>query len=214
MKTFNDTLSVNNNVKLRKGGRKAVVMDMSELKALVESYVKKYEEDAEIDDDVCMSEKVNQLLSWLMYTKLDKDRKVKFDAENMYIYYGITSIGVPYIRVKSGGDWQMPMISYVYYDGKDLRLYVPTKGNPFNRNTMEPFCEDGIEDGQFICKELGIKLGEDVEVDGEVINSDDYADVEDFYEDLSAMFCNADLLGIDDNGCLEDFESRLTIIEK
>ena len=78
-----------------------------------------------------------------------------------------------------------------------MRGYVPTKGNSFNRKTKSAIGntdEGKNNDKVFILKEL-------------FSNVPEYDDDE-FEEDL---FDNWDAIEIQDDWCLEDFESRLEV---
>lgn len=71
---------------------------------------------------------------------IKKDRESKcddFDSENT-TFYGIeiTKSGVPYLLCSGCGDAGYSDLCYMYYwDGKDFRLYIPTKGNLYNPST-------------------------------------------------------------------------------
>lgn len=78
----------------------------------------------------------------LMQEKLGKDLKVKFDYENFFINgcdaisgYHTLSNGLTFLGCYAGGDWEYPVQFIIYWDGKKLRGYVPTKGNPWNTDT-------------------------------------------------------------------------------
>jgi hypothetical protein len=77
-----------------------------------------------------------------------KDIKVRFATENFfdgisYTYplpglYGINTIGdLTFCGMVSGGDWEHPVFFIVYWDGKKLRAYIPSEGNPYNQKTMQ-----------------------------------------------------------------------------
>jgi hypothetical protein len=95
--------------------------------------------------------------------KVRKDiGKVEFDFENYEFepdnaYAGSGPIvgwrthenGLPYFGVIAGGDWELPVFFIVYWDGKELRGYVPTDGNTWNTDTKKAYGngengEDGI----------------------------------------------------------------------
>ena len=38
-----------------------------------------------------------------------------------------------YVKGCFGGDWEIPVLFFIYWDGKKFRGYIPTKGNTFNR---------------------------------------------------------------------------------
>ncbi len=88
--------------------------------------------------------------------RLGRDIKVKFDCENwvdtpsnhiegmlgtVTFSNGLTAIGI-----SAGGDWEFPVYFIVYWDGKKLRGYVPTAGNPWNRKTKQAYGNDADAD--------------------------------------------------------------------
>lgn len=83
--------------------------------------------------------------------KVEKDiSKYDFDLENLdYIDTRTTSTGLDFIIFEAGGDWEFPLYFFVYYDGKDMRGYVPTRGNCMN-----------------ISNKAAFKNGEDIEYKG------------------------------------------------
>ena len=40
--------------------------------------------------------------------------------------------GLTFLGCMAGGDWEYPLFFIIYFDGKDLRGYVPCYGNPVN----------------------------------------------------------------------------------
>jgi hypothetical protein len=100
-------------------------------------------------DAVCNGKGVRPLLN-----KLDKDIKVQFDLENV-IYEetdpnGLigyhTENGLTWCGFAAGGDWEHPVFFMVYWDGKKLRGYVPTEGNPWNSITKQAYGNDEEQD--------------------------------------------------------------------
>lgn len=76
--------------------------------------------------------------------KMEKDlSKIKFDFENYeygeYGYmnypcgYEVLENGLPVLFVNAGGDWETPICFIIYWDGSDLRAYIPNNGNVYNR---------------------------------------------------------------------------------
>jgi hypothetical protein len=95
-------------------------------------------------------------------TLLTKDiSKVNFDFENFTFgkdtpnfcnypcgWYVLPS-GIPVLFVNAGGDWEFPICFCLYFDGKNVRGYIPTDGNSFDKknkiawgNTDEPYDEE------------------------------------------------------------------------
>lgn len=113
-------------VKLRVGGRTAAAISIPELKKEIDKWE-----------------------PWDLFCKLEKDLgKIEFDFENFSELedYRITSFGVPYLLCWAGGDWEYPVYFMIYWDGKSLRGYIPTKGNTFRKDTKTAFGSEEIDD--------------------------------------------------------------------
>lgn len=88
----------------------------------------------------------------ILKEKLDKDLKVEFDLENtdaegdMCGYKTLKDTGMTYLGVTAGGDWEHPVFFVVYWDGKKIRGYVPTNGNPWNTTTKQAYGNDDAAD--------------------------------------------------------------------
>ena len=196
---------LNKDVKLKNGGRKAVCITEEEFDEII-SKLKNKAEKLGYCVDYTYDGKYAWIASGAFYEVFSKVRmdvsKIDFDFENFEIddEICVTSQGVPYLRCLAGGDWEIPIRFFIYYDGKTMRGYVPTKGNPFNRKVKSAIGntdEGKNNDKAFILKELFPNVQEyEYEYDDE------------FEEDL---FDNWDLIEIQDNWCLEDFESRLEV---
>lgn len=82
-----------------------------------------------------------------LFDLIRPDLKVEFDFENHeFVGYRQRPDGFAYAEFWAGGDWQHPVWFIVYWDGRRLRAYVPTGGNPFNTDTMEAYGNGGRED--------------------------------------------------------------------
>ena len=76
--------------------------------------------------------------------------KVKFDFENCESIGEIRSTnGISYLIGYAGGDWESPVLFFVYWDGKKLRAYIPIHGNAVNRKTNSAFSQSE-EDKDFL----------------------------------------------------------------
>lgn len=84
---------------------------------------------------------------------LGKDIKVQFDTENIaddesdfgpkkVLGYQTLPSGLTFRGYAAGGDWEHPVFVAVYWDGKKLRGYVPTEGNPWNTTTKRAYGND------------------------------------------------------------------------
>jgi hypothetical protein len=86
--------------------------------------------------------------------ELGKDLKVEFDGENFETYDGKSELmgvhtldnDLTFWGMSAGGDWEYPVFFLIYWDGKKLRGYVPTDGNPWNTATKQAFGNDGAAD--------------------------------------------------------------------
>ena len=48
-----------------------------------------------------------------------------------------TTKGIPYQLFNAHGDWEIPVYFMVYYDGKRIRVYVPTVGNTWRQDLKQ-----------------------------------------------------------------------------
>lgn len=82
--------------------------------------------------------------------------KIKFDGENFEIIGDIrtNNNGISYIIAESGGDWEIPLLVFIYFDGKHIRGYIPTYGNCFDRDKKTAFGNGDDLDYEFIKNEF------------------------------------------------------------
>jgi len=80
--------------------------------------------------------------------------KINFDFENHEIIEMKSKDGVPYLICWAGGDWEVPVTFFLYYDGKNVRGYVPENGNTFNQLTRTAFGSEDYEDNDKLIKFL------------------------------------------------------------
>lgn len=68
--------------------------------------------------------------------------KVDFDLENCWIdeYKMLGDLAI--IKAGAGGDWEHPTHFVLYWDGSEIRAYVPTAGNTFHVPTMTAYGND------------------------------------------------------------------------
>jgi hypothetical protein len=116
--------------------------------------------------------------------KLGKDLKVRFDLENFTMdeddfgpeglcgYHTLPN-GLTYCGMAAGGDWEFPVFFIVYWDGKKIRGYVPTKGNPWNSLTKTAFGNHEELD----LKDAKNRWPEEME-DAEYVGAEDFGYVE------------------------------------
>lgn len=102
--------------------------------------------------------------------KTGLDMKCLFDFENFenekgsfgpQKLMGINTLknGLTFWGVCAGGDWEEPVFSILYYDGKCVRSYTPTAGNPWNTKTKQAYGND--EEADIKNKESRKDLPED-----------------------------------------------------
>lgn len=108
-----------------------------------------------------LSEKDDQYL-YLSHSKMRKffgnDLKVAFNFENFDYnkenYHdnnsllGLCSLdsGLVFWGMQAGGDWEFPVFFIIYWNGKRLRAYIPTQGNPWNTTTRRAYGNDDEAD--------------------------------------------------------------------
>lgn len=123
--------------------------------------------------------------------QVEKDLKVEFDCENLEAspdeafsgaerICGIRTLpnGLTYFGITAGGDWETPLFFIIYWDGKKLRGYVPTDGNPWNVINKIAYGNDedqihqARKDVADIAKRFPGKHKDDIDVDCNQIISD------------------------------------------
>lgn len=129
--------------------RYAPVMTMADLKDLIvdDALKNDYEEDyGPLDrSNADIEQVVYRLLNGEKdHIKISTDlRKIDVSTENVLLEAErMTKDGVPYLEMRIGGDWECPVVAIVYYDGKNLRGYIPTKGNSYNHKAKAAFGND------------------------------------------------------------------------
>ena len=92
--------------------------------------------------------------------------KVQFDTENIefrddkYNKIGFFTLRneLTVLIVRAGGDWETPIFFTIYFDGSNLRAYIPTDGNLWNTTTKEAYGNDDEADQINIKKRFNIDL--------------------------------------------------------
>lgn len=135
---------------LRNGGRSAYTMTTQQLEDLLNPALTRFcdcekGEEPDMTDDF---EKAHALISVLSefegerpFTKVSQDfQKIRFGTENVIVERIVLgSNGVPAMQLKVGGDWEVPVRVFIYWDGKAFRGYIPTYGNAYNPYTKTAF---------------------------------------------------------------------------
>lgn len=96
-----------------------------------------------------------QMFYQVLTSTIEKDlKKVGFDQENVndnekdahtyadIVGYHTLSNGLTYLGIEAGGDWEIPVFYIIYWDGKNLRAYIPKEGNLWNTDTKEAYGND------------------------------------------------------------------------
>lgn len=107
------------------------------------------------------------------YNFIQNDLKVSFDFENVstspasfgeglngLLGYNQLDNGMTFLGVYAGGDWEIPVFFIVYWDGKKLRGYVPTKGNRWNTTTKCAYGNDQEDDEKNLRRLYGYNCRE------------------------------------------------------
>ena len=145
---------INDDAKLRHGGRKAPQISKQSLRDIIISKAKQIDL-AEFNWQVkniggfpsagsVSAEELNIATTIIVQT-LDTDNKFGFEWNNFYPYTpggnpapndlrGMHTLnnGFTFLGFETAGDEQMPAFGIMYYDGKKLRLYFPSYGNYVN----------------------------------------------------------------------------------
>jgi len=153
---------INDDYKVKAGGRNAVKITKDQLKELIHEYVEKYSEqmaEAKADGFYYKNnmEPEDYLMEVLRVAPISKDVKYEFDDENYnyegkYASYTTLDNGLTYFGFWAGGDWEYGVFGIVYYDGKQLRAYIPTRGNMVNTKTKAALGDGDEEDDEIIEK--------------------------------------------------------------
>jgi len=81
-------------------------------------------------------------------SRIQKDlSKINFDFENCDLEEYIDGL-IPVALFQAGGDWEHPVVFCLYWDGKQLRGYIPKDGNVYNEKEK---CAYGSEEDDSNC---------------------------------------------------------------
>jgi hypothetical protein len=210
------------NATLRSGGRKAPRLTVDEFK---EAIAKKKENHKKAIKEFSLDNpEPGYINDWILDlgTELDwkwvKDvQKVQFDFENRFISDDVKvspTKGIPYFECWAGGDWQDPLYFFLYWDGKDIRGYVPTKGNTFNATLGCAFGEE-----QEFLPDEDQRTEADWKKEGGYIvaaqNFPDFVASGKTAEEINNAVLEYGLMNrirVNMAACLEDFEERIDIV--
>ena len=156
---------INDDVKLKVGGRNAVKISEDELWKKIVSRARKVGEDIDEDteDEGPDADSAYEFIREIICCDetVCKDIKYNVDAENILVasdasdedkYVGIHTLanGFTFYGIIMGGDWEIPAFLIIYWDGKKLRAYIPSDGNLINLDCKCAFGseEDKLDDAK------------------------------------------------------------------
>lgn len=138
---------INDDVKLKVGGRSAAPISEAELEEMMLKTAQRHNDelsDAELPlEEMDLYYVVQALHHWV----INKDNKFNVDGENVIVpddeydddefedigesLLGFHTLqnGLTFFGYMAGGDWESPVFMIIYYDGKKLRGYTPSYGN-------------------------------------------------------------------------------------
>ncbi len=137
------TYSINTKRAFKDGGRQAPAISEKEFLDRLTDFVEQYKEDYDDTSGAVLGTALKIIRR--MYTDkksqnwIKKDFKgIKFNWENYDIVGDVrTTKGIPYQLFNAHGDWEIPVYFIVYYDGKKIRVYVPTVGNTWRQDLKQ-----------------------------------------------------------------------------
>jgi hypothetical protein len=139
--------------------------------------------------------------SWKDLTARVKEdlSKIEFDLENVFIgkcyqydmqerkytnepdtnwpnkVMGLVTLenGLTFLGLVAGGDWECSLFFMIYWDGKQLRGYIPREGNPYNSSTKEAYGNaDEADDEVNAKKRFGTIMWDTIDIQEDVIIAD------------------------------------------
>ncbi len=83
-----------------------------------------------------------------------KDFKVKVSFENHSVngFEEFCDGRLVVLELSAAGDWEKFFQFYIYWDGEDVRCYIPTDGNPWNTDTKRAYGNDFEADKKNLIK--------------------------------------------------------------
>ena len=123
---------------------------------------------------------INGYLMKELSSTISKDlSKINFDGENILGWskselndheeLGLHTLsnGLTFYGFEIGGDWEFPVYVIIYFDGKELRGYIPTKGNVFDKKYKQAY--GNSENIRNISEEERNRL---IDIEEDIISSD------------------------------------------
>lgn len=91
--------------------------------------------------------------------QISKDLKIHFDTENVFgmeqdrlLGFRTLENGLTFCGFEAGGDWEFPVFFIIYWDGKQLRGYVPSDGNMWNTDSKQAYGNNEVKDQKNLIK--------------------------------------------------------------
>lgn len=132
------------------------LISKEKLKEKIQEAYRKHEDYNEEEDDNSYSDWHEYIHFPTLTPAIIKDLKIDCDGENMdaspdsqyELYKGITGFqkldnGFEFLGICSGGDWEIAVYFIIYWDGKNLRAYLPSKGNYYNHRADKKYGNEG-----------------------------------------------------------------------
>ena len=150
------------NVPLPSSGRRAARISPSEFKDKMKKIYDDYNSSNGDDKKFTVGGFVNTFCHYwsndkpsCLETMNDDLSKIEHDGENCDSIGDIeSSNGLTYVKGRFGGDWEIPILFFIYWDGNKFRGYIPTKGNTFNRKEKIAL-GNREDDDEYVRKECG-----------------------------------------------------------
>ena len=210
---------INDDVKLKQGGRNAAKVSQDELWSKIVARAKHIGEDIEDSEDTGPDgDNAYEFIRELIYCdeNIRKDIKYNVDAENIltgcdagyedkYVGLHTLSNGLTFYGILMGGDWEDPVFIIIYWDGKKLRAYIPSYGNRVN---LDCKCAFGSESDD-LDDDKADKLLKKYKKLGIEPDDPDYVDWSELYCKLYDTM--PDDCDINYNAIIQDIQSRIII---
>lgn len=174
---FNDDIT-----KIRIGGRVAKRISVNEFKEKIFAFIDKYSPGELIyknefmksnDPMNCRTKYTN--MSACLFNAIQKDKIVSKDLSKIRFGYNlgeasntenshflglhVTESGLPFIGVYSCGDEEYTAVHYIiYFDGKNIRGYIPYYGNAYNPQTKAAFGLCNEDKDEQLLKTVGMNI--------------------------------------------------------
>lgn len=241
--SFDGHYYVNMSLKLLKnGGRKAPRISKEELEQIFIKYSLKTGEEYNFKhpgwliEIINENQKLNKDISKIIFSFSDnlkcfRDSTWSTPIVDDYLGYITLNNGFTFLGCYGSGDWEEPIYFIVYYDGKNLRGYIPTYGNTFNSYAKTAFGSDYETEVEYPHRNFIIqeqKSGNSWLLPGEWVpnettnsyefhyvdlNKDFLDQLDEIEEDLNDYPWNMHKVEINFDAVIKDIESRIEIIE-